>query len=432
MISEILVLLALIFINGFFSLSETALVSSRKARLKAEADKGKSTYKLALNTRESPSRYLSTIQVAITLIGILTGTISGTTFSQLLAQWLSGWSFVGRYAESVAVAIVVLTITFLSVVIGELVPKSIALRNPEYIAALTIKPMHALSVVFYPVVRFLSSLTDSLTKLFRFSHGPEPAITPEEVRILLEQGEKSGVFETAEREMMEEVLDLDDRRVTMFMTPRTEVVTLNIKDSRDSQIRAIIKNSEYAYLPVVDGDLDHTIGMVAVKRALTCIAEGCFLSLETCMEPAVMIPESLSGLQALAILRDAKRSAGLIVDEFGGISGIVTIADLLEAIANLSEVETEEASQIIKRSDGSYLVDGSMPIDEFAESIGINLDVISNEDYDTVAGFVLHCGGSIPKAGDIIEWPPLKMEIVDMDGKRIDKVLVQKSEQSLT
>ncbi|HPD69411.1 MAG TPA: hemolysin family protein [Rectinema sp.] len=432
MISEILVLLALIFINGFFSLSETALVSSRKARLKAEADKGKSTYKLALNTRESPSRYLSTIQVAITLIGILTGTISGTTFSQLLAQWLSGWSFVGRYAESVAVAIVVLTITFLSVVIGELVPKSIALRNPEYIAALTIKPMHALSVVFYPVVRFLSSLTDSLTKLFRFSHGAEPAITPEEVRILLEQGEKSGVFETAEREMMEEVLNLDDRRVTMFMTPRTEVVTLNIKDSRDSQIRAIIKNSEYAYLPVVDGDLDHTIGMVAVKRALTCMAEGCFLSLETCMEPAVMIPESLSGLQALAILRDAKRSAGLIVDEFGGISGIVTIADLLEAIANLSEIETEEASQIIKRSDGSYLVDGSMPIDEFAESIGINLDVISNEDYDTVAGFVLHCGGSIPKAGDIIEWPPLKMEIVDMDGKRIDKVLVQKSEQSLT
>ena len=432
MISEILVLLALIFINGFFSLSETALVSSRKARLKAEADKGKSTYKLALNTRESPSRYLSTIQVAITLIGILTGTISGTTFSQLLAQWLSGWSFVGRYAESVAVAIVVLTITFLSVVIGELVPKSIALRNPEYIAALTIKPMHALSVVFYPVVRFLSSLTDSLTKLFRFSHGAEPAITPEEVRILLEQGEKSGVFETAEREMMEEVLNLDDRRVTMFMTPRTEVVTLNIKDSRDSQIGAIIKNSEYAYLPVVDGDLDHTIGMVAVKRALTCMAEGCFLSLETCMEPAVMIPESLSGLQALAILRDAKRSAGLIVDEFGGISGIVTIADLLEAIANLSEVETEEASQIIKRSDGSYLVDGSMPIDEFAESIGINLDVISNEDYDTVAGFVLHCGGSIPKAGDIIEWPPLKMEIVDMDGKRIDKVLVQKSEQSLT
>ncbi len=428
MISEILVLLALILINGFFSLSETALVSSRKARLKAEADKGKSTYKLALNTRESPSRYLSTIQVAITLIGILIGTISGTTFSQLLARWLSRWSFIGRYADSIAVAIVVLAITFLSVVIGELVPKSIALRNPEYIAALTIKPMHALSIVFYPIVRFLSSVTDSLTKLLRFSHKAETVITPEEVRILLEQGEKSGVFEAAEREMMEEVLSLDDRRVTMFMTPRTEVVTLNVKDSRDSHIRAIIKNSEYGYLPVVDGDLDHTIGMVSVKRALTCMAEGCFLSLETCMEPAVMIPESLSGLQALAILRDAKKSAGLIVDEFGGISGIVTIADLLEAIANLSEIETEEAPQILKRSDGSYLVDGSMPIDEFAENLGINLDIISSEDYDTVAGFVLHCGGSIPKAGDIIEWPPLRIEIVDMDGKRIDKVLVQKSD----
>jgi len=428
MITEFLVLLLLILLNGFFSLSEMALVSSRKVRLKAEADKGKKAYKLALKTRESPSRYLSTIQVAITLIGILTGALSGTTFSQWLAQWLSKWAFLEKYAASVSVALVVLAITVLSVVVGELVPKSIALHNPEHIVGFTIQPMHALSVIFFPVVKFLSSVTDGLIKLFGFSHAPEAAITPEEVKILVEQGEESGTFEAAEREMVEEVLSLDDRRVTLFMTPRTEVVGLDVADSREEHVRSIIENAEFGYLPVVDGDLDHTKGMLAVKQALTHLAEGRFVSVAACMEPPVMIPETFSGLQALGILRDAKKSTGLIVDEFGGVSGLVTISDLLEAIASISEIEQEEAPQIFRRNDGSYLVDGSMPIDEFAEHLELNIESISSEDYDTVAGFVLHCAGSIPKAGDEIEWPPLHIEVVDMDGKRIDKVLVKKKE----
>jgi len=212
------------------------------------------------------------------------------------------WPALAAYAQTIAVTLVVLAITFLSVVIGELVPKSIALHNPEQIAALTVKPMHALSVVFYPVVKLLSSATEGLTKLLGFSQKQEPAITPEEVRILVEQGEKSGVFETTEREMVEGVLSLDDRRVTLFMTPRTEVVTLDITDSRKSQIETIIRNAEYGYLPVVDGDLDHTKGMLIVKRALTLIAEGKFEDVVHCIEPPVMIPESLSGLQALNIL----------------------------------------------------------------------------------------------------------------------------------
>ncbi len=428
MVTELLVLLVLILLNGFFSLSEMALVSSRKVRLKAEADKGKKVYSLALKTRESPSRYLSTIQIAITLIGILMGTVSGTTFSQWLAQWLSKWTFLERYAASISVAVVVLAITILSVVIGELVPKSIALHNPEHIVSLTIQPMHALSVIFFPVVKLLSSVTDGIIKLFGFSHHPESAITPEELKILVEQGEKSGVFEAAEREMVEEVLSLDDRRVTLFMTPRTEVVALDVTDSRESHIRVIIENAEFGYLPVVDGDLDHIKGMLAVKQALTHLAEGHFVGVEAYMEPAVLIPETFSGLQALGILRDAKRSTGLIVDEFGGVSGLVAISDLLEAMVNVSDVEEEEAPQIVRRSDGSYLVDGSMPIDEFAENLELDVGAVSSEDYDTVAGFVLHCAGSIPKAGDVIEWPPLHIEVVDMDGKRIDKVLVKKSE----
>lgn len=426
--TEFLVLLLLILLNGFFSLSEMALVSSRKARLKSEADKGKSAYQLAFKTRESPSRYLSTIQVAITLIGILTGTVSGTTISQRLAAWLATFPALEKYAASISIAVVVLAITFLSVIIGELVPKSIALHNPEQIAAFTIRPMHFLSVLFFPVVRLLSAATDGLVRLMGFHRAAESAITPEEVKILVEQGEESGVFEAAEREMVEGVLNLDDRRVTMFMTPRTDVVALDTADSREAHVRAIIEHAEFGYLPVVEGDLDHAIGMLEVKRALTRLAQGRFAGIRECMQSAVMIPESFSGLQALGILKNAKKSAGLIVDEYGGVSGLVTIGDLLEVVANLSEIEQQEEPQIFKRSDGSYLVDGSMPIDEFAEALELNVEQFSREDYDTVAGFVLHRTGTIPKAGDTIEWPPLSIEVVDMDGKRIDKVLVKKTE----
>jgi len=426
MLTEILVLLALVMLNAFFSLSEMALVSSRKVRLKTEADKGKHGYKLALRTRESPSRYLSTIQVAITLIGILMGTVSGTSFSQWLSRLLTQWHVAEKYAASLSVAIVVLAITVISVVLGELVPKSIALNNPEHIVGLTIQPMHALSVIFFPIVKFLSSMTDGLTKLFGFSHRGESAITPEEVKILVEQGEQSGMFEAAEREMVEEVLSLDDRRVTLFMTPRTDVLTLDTEDTRDQNIRSIIEHSEFGFLPVCEGDLDHIKGMLEVKQALRQLAEGRFASVGACMEQPVMIPETFSGLQALGILRDAKKSAGLIVDEFGGISGLVTIGDLLEAVASFSVEKKSEVPEIVRRSDGSYLVDGSMPIDEFSEHFGLGPDLISGEDYDTVAGFVLHCAGTIPKAGDVIEWPPLRIEVVDMDGKRIDKVLVSR------
>lgn len=425
--TEFLVLLLLILLNGFFSLSEMALVSSRKARLKLEADKGKSAYQLAFKTRESPSRYLSTIQVAITLIGILTGTVSGTTISQRLAGWLATFPALEKYAASISIAVVVLAITFLSVIIGELVPKSIALHNPEQIAAFTIRPMHFLSVLFFPIVRLLSAATDGLVRLMGFHRAAESAITPEEVKILVEQGEKSGVFEAAEREMVEGVLNLDNRRVTMFMTPRTDVVVLDTADTREAHVRAIIEHAEFGYLPVVEGDLDHAIGMLEVKRALTRLAQGRFAGIRECMQSAVMIPESFSGLQALGILRDAKKSAGLIVDEYGGVSGLVTIGDLLEVVANLSEIEQQEEPQVFKRSDGSYLVDGSMPIDEFAEALELNVEQFSREDYDTVAGFILHRTGAIPKAGDTIEWPPLSIEVVDMDGKRIDKVLVKKT-----
>ncbi len=426
MIIEIFVLLLLVLLNAFFSLSEMALVSSRKIKLKTEADKGKRGYRLAFRARESPSRYLSTIQIAITLIGILMGTVSGTSFSQWLARYLIQWHIAEKYAASLAVAVVVLAITVISVVVGELMPKSIALNNPEHIVGLTIQPMHALSVIFFPIVKILSSMTDGLMKLFGFSRHNETAITPEEVKLLIEQGEKSGMFEPAEREMVEEVLSLDDRRVTLFMTPRTEIVALYTEDAREDHIRSIIEHSEFAFLPVCENDLDHVKGMLEVKRALLHLAQGHFKGVESCMESPVVIPETFSGLKALEILRDAKKSTGLIIDEFGGISGLVTIGDLLEAVASFSKEQKDEVPEILRRSDGSYLVDGSMPIDEFSAQMGLEHNLIAPEDFDTVAGFVLHCAGSIPKVGDVIEYPPLRIEVVDMDGKRIDKVLVSR------
>ncbi|MCX8013369.1 MAG: hemolysin family protein, partial [Rectinema sp.] len=303
MVSELLVLLFLILLNGFFSLSEMALVSSRKARLRAEADKGKRAYGMAFQASESPGRYLSTIQVSITLIGILTGAVSGATISQRLSAWLSTVPFLAAHAESIAVGLVVIIITLVSVVIGELVPKSIALRSPESIAAFSIVPMHVLSLIFSPLVRALSAMTEGIVRLLGFSRKGGPSVTAEEVKILVEQGEESGVFESAEREMVEGVLNLDDRRVTLFMTPRTEVVVLEVDETAARHRELIIESSEFAYLPVVRGDLDHPEGMLPVKRALTMMAEGRFVSITDCMEPPVMIPEHFSGLQALGILK---------------------------------------------------------------------------------------------------------------------------------
>lgn len=428
MASELLVLLFLILLNGFFSLSEMALVSSRKARLKAEADKGKRAYRMAFLASESPGRYLSTIQVSITLIGILTGAVSGATVSQRLSAWLSSVPVLAPHAESIAVALVVILVTLISVVLGELVPKSIALRSPESIAAFSIMPMHVLSLVFAPLVRALSAMTEGIVHLLGLSRKSGPSVTAEEVKILVEQGEESGVFESAEREMVEGVLNLDDRRVTLFMTPRTEVVVLDLDDASARHRRLIIEHSEFAYLPVVQGDLDHPRGMLPIKRALTMMAEGRFSAITDCMEPPVMIPEHFSGLQALGILKDAKKTAGLIVDEYGGVSGLVTVGDLLEVIASVPQPERAEEPEIFQRSDGSWLVDGSMPIDEFARHIGCSPEEISGEDYETVAGWILHLMGTIPKAGDVIDHPPLSIEVMDMDGKRIDKVLVRKRE----
>ncbi len=429
MLLEIALILGLIILNGFFSLAEMSIVSSRKARLKHEADMGKKNYSLALAAAEQPARYLSAIQVAITLIGILTGAVGGATVSRNLGVWMSGFPFLAAIAQPASVILVVIITTLVSVILGELVPKNLALSKPEAIAAKVIRPLAWVSAAFSPLVRFLSAATTAVVKLLGFTRDAEPAVTEDEVMVLLAQGAETGVFENSEKEMVEGVLDLDDRRVTAFMTPRTDVVTLDLEDEAQSLKEEILANARFACLPAVEGDLDRIVGMLDMRKALAAIASSKSFDIRTQLSPPVLIPESVSALRALAILKDKEARTGLIVDEYGGVSGLVTMPDLLfSVLAGLDQDESEDTAGIVRREDGSYLVDGALTITEFAEALDIDENAFDTNDYDTVAGLVLYCMGSIPKAGESCNWDGLHIEIVDMDGNRIDKLLVSRIE----
>jgi len=428
MVAEFVLILALILLNGFFSLSEMAIVSSRKARLRHEAEQGKENYRLALRAASEPGRYLSAIQVAITLIGILTGAIGGATLSHTITIWLAGIPALAKIAAPLAVAIVVVFTTLFSVILGELVPKSLALSRPEAIAAAIIRPLGIISAIFSPLVRFLSGATSLVVRVLGFSPARGPEVTEDEVKVLIAQGTESGIFENSEKEMMEGVLNLDDRRVTAFMTPRTDVIAIDISDEKAATREEIVAHADFAYLPVIEGDLDRIIGMLDIRNALASMVRDGTFDLKTHLVEPVLIPETISALKALSILKDKAAGTALIVDEYGGVSGLVTLSDLLESVlAGLAQSDSDEIPGIVQREDGSYLVDGALAISEFAESMELDEDEFDQNAYDTVAGLVLDCMGSIPKAGDSCDWNGLHIEIMDMDGNRIDKVLVGKT-----
>jgi len=424
MAAEILILLALILLNGFFSLSEMAVVSSRKARLRHEAERGRKNYKLALETAERPSRFLSTIQVVITLIGTLTGALGGVTIARALQVPLSSLPLIGPYAEPVSIGIVVILTTFVSVVLGELVPKNLALSRPEPIAAAVIGPVRAFAVVFSPLSRLLSATTDLIVSLFGGKRRDEPAVTEEEVRVLIALGAESGVFEPSERKMVEGVLSLDDRRVTTLMTPRIDVVTIDLSDGVEEARRIILENARFGFIPAVEDDLDHVIGMLPVKDCLAAIALGGFADARDFLVPPVLVPESVSPLKLFAALRDGNAKSALILDEYGGVSGLVSLSDLVETIVGAAAATgDDDEPHILKREDGSWLVDGALGLERFAEELGLEKAPGGGE-YDTVAGLVLDRMGAIPKTGDRCLWDSYELEVLDMDGNRIDKILV--------
>lgn len=424
---ELLIILGLILLNGFFSLSEMAIVSSRKARLKHESDKGKKNYRHALETAENPSRFLSTIQVVITLIGTLAGAFGGATVARGLEELLRPLPFLERAAGPVSVGVVVVLTTFVSVVLGELVPKNIALARPEAIAAAVIGPVRVFATAFAPLARLLSAITDLIVRLLGAKRSQAPAVTEEEIRVLIAQGAETGIFEKSERDMVEGVLSLGDRRVTSLMTPRTEVSFIDLLDSPERARKLVVECSRYAYLPAVEGDLDKIIGMLPVKDCLAAIAAGRFEDPRDFLRQPVFVPESVSALKAFAAIKAGGAKSALILDEYGGVSGLISLTDLVEAIVgDLPRAGDASEPEMIRRQDGSYLVDGSLTLDRFGEELGLALERF--EDYDTVAGLVLDRIGAIPRAGEKCRWHDLGFEVLDMDGNRIDKLLVTRLE----
>lgn len=424
-ILEIAFILTLLLANGIFAMSELAIVSARKVRLQRMAKSGDANAQAALVLAESPERFLSTIQIGITLVGILAGALGGATIAEQLGAQIATVPTLARYGEAIGIAIVVLVITYLSLIIGELVPKRLALSHPERIAILVAGPMRKLSAVASPLVSILSVSTSAVLSLLRLKASTEPPVTEEEVKVLIEQGTQAGVFEEAEQEMIESVFKLTDRSVEALMTPRPNIVWLDINNPED--VRLKVAQSHYSRFPVCRGSLDNPLGVVKAKDFLSHCLAGEPLDLQSILKQPLFIPESTTAMKALKMFKTARTHLALIVDEYGAVEGLVTTNDVLEAIVgDIGPVQRRIERGAVRRQDGSWLLDGALPVDEVKEILSLErLPGEERDSYCTLAGFVLYCFGHIPHEGEHFEWQGVRFEVVDMDGKRIDKVLAK-------
>lgn len=422
---EILIILLLIVANGLFSGAEIAIVSSRRHRLQQLAEKGRRSARVVLRLSDSPNEFLSTVQVGITLIGILSGAVGGATVARQLTPWLEQVPMLAPYSEGLSLGLVVAAITFLSVVIGELVPKRLALANPEQLACTMAPTMLWLSRMSAPVVHLLGHSTDALLKLLGVSTSSEPDITEDEIKAMIRQGADSGVFEEVEHDMVQRVLRLGDRTIKTLMTPRTDICWLDVEEPLEDSLQEVLE-STHSRFPVGKGSLDDCLGVVRVRNLLSAKISGEPINLEALMQPPLFVAEST---RALSVLEQFKRSGihiALVTDEFGGVEGLVTLNDLMEGIVgDLPSVDDEEEPLVVTRDDGSWLVDGGLDLDAFTELIDHDIFGIDQEGrYHTLAGFVMHVLERIPREADHFEWQGYRFEVMDMDGKRVDKLLV--------
>ena len=423
--TEIIIILLLIMANGIFALSEMAIVSARKTRLEQKAQAGDKGAKAALVLAEEPNRFLSTVQIGITLIGILTGAFGGATLAEQIGKALSGISWLAPYSEVLGVAIIVLLITFLSLVLGELVPKRLALNNPERLASLLAPPMSALSRLARPFVQVLSISTDIVLRILRVKPSSDPSVTEDEVRQMIYEGTRIGIFEAVEQEIVERVFRLGDRKVSTMMTYRTDVVWLDIDDTIEENLDKIARSAHSRY-PVRQGDMDKILGILQVKDVYACIRAGETPNLMALLKQPLFIPEAMTALEVLEKFRQHKQHLALVVDEFGGVTGLVALGDVLQAIVgDIPTIEEEVEPQIVRREDGTLLLDGMLSIDELKDIL--NLERFPEEDegaYETLGGLLMAQLGRIPTTGDNFTWGELRFEVVDMDGYRVDKVLI--------
>ena len=418
------IVLVLILANGVFAMAEMAVVSSRKTRLKQLAQSGSKRAKLVLQLVESPNHFLSTVQFGITMIGILAGAFGGATISEKLALSLAKISIIAPYSEQIALGFVVAVITFTSLILGEIVPKRLALHAPEKTSMAIAGPINKLGKLVSPFVRVVSWATDSLLDLIGIQRSVTPTITREEVQVMVEQGSHAGVFHQAEIGMVEGVMRLDEERVGDLMTPRPKIVWLDANDTDNTNWRKIV-TSNHSYFPLYEDNRDNVIGMVSVKAMWANSAVGVETNLKDLAVESLIVPETMIAVKLLEAFKQTRKHIALVTDEFGSVSGLVTLIDVLEAIVgDIPSEEEKHREPYVKREDGSYLIDAMMEVDDFKDLLSLkNLPNESVDDYHSVGGFTLSMLGKIPKEADSFEYEGYRFEIVDMDRHRVDKIL---------
>jgi len=428
---QIALIFLMIFANGLFAMAEIALVSAKKNRLQQRAEEGDANARAALDLAEQPNRMLSTVQIGISLIGVFSGALGGATLSVHLAAVLAQVEWLAPYAETIALIIVVLIITYFSLVLGELIPKRLAMNNPEALATKLARPMRFLARVNAPLVSLLSSSTETGLKLMGVRPNQEPPVSDDEIRVLMQQGADEGIFEEAEQEMVAGVFRLSNRTADMVMTPRTEIEWLNLQDPLEDNLSKVSQTSHARY-PVGDGNLDNIVGVVNARDLYKVKLSDGTADLSSLLEPVLFIPESTPALKMLEEIKKSGRHMALIIDEFGGVLGMVTMLDILESIVgDIRTAYDDSGPQAVQRADGSWLLDGLMAIDDLKDLL--DLDELPDEErvgYQTLGGMVMSRLSAIPVVGQAFDWKNWHFEVVDMDGRRVDKVLAMPNPQT--
>jgi putative hemolysin len=423
---EVLFLIVLILINGAFAMSEIALVTARRARLARLAEDGDSAAGVAIALHDEPTRFLSTIQIGITSIGILNGIVGEAVLAAPLAMRLERLGLDSEASHILATALVVIVITYISIVVGELVPKRIAQINPEGIARLVARPMRFLALFTRPFVRLLSFSTDTLLRLMGKRDLGGPSVTEEEIHAMLEEGSEAGVIEQQEHDMVRNVFRLDDRQIGSLMIPRADITYLDVDLPLEENLKTVTE-SEHSRFPVCRGGLHDILGIINAKQLLKRTLKGGVTNLTGQLQPAVFVPETLTGMDLLGHFRASGTQMVLVVDEYGEVQGLVTLQDVLEAVTGEFRPRNQEDAWAVQREDGSWLLDGLIPVPELKDKL--ELKAVPEEDkgrYHTLSGLMMWLLGRLPQTSDHAEWEGWRLEVVDLDGKRVDKVLASR------
>ena len=419
--------LFLILLNGLFAMSEMALTAARKARLQVMVESGEGGAQAAMDLHENPTKFLSTVQIGITSIGVLNGIVGEAAFSGPLAEVLRAHTPLSeRAADITATGLVVLVLTFVTIIFGELVPKRLGQMFPENVARLFAPPMEIMSLITRPFVKLLSFCTEFTLKLLGMGGRANRSVTEEEIAASLEEGRDAGVIEEHEHQMVRNVFRLDERQIGSMMIPRAEIAWLDATD-RAEQVLQILRAHGYSRYPVCRGGLHDVVGTVSAQSLLARVLAGEMLDLSTGLEPPVFVPETLSGMELLAHMRGTDTPLAFVVDEYGEVQGVVAMRDVLEAIAGEFNSSDGEDAWAVQREDGSWLMDGLIPVTELKDRL--DLKELPEEDrgrYNTLAGMVMLLLGRLPRTADVVEWDAWRFEVVDLDGKRVDKVLVSR------